>query len=95
MQAGADAQAVSEASIRLPSSRNAAGCETACLAIYVTLGGDLAGEYVVGEQRDDGSLVVRPDTSMEAICRRHNMTPATLEQFEAEYGPLQPPDREA
>lgn len=63
-------------------------------AIHVTLSGDLSGDYVVVEERNDGSLVVPPDTSADAIRRRHNMTPATLEEFEAEYGPSQPPDGE-
>jgi hypothetical protein len=61
---------------------------------HVMLSGDVTGEYVVVEQRDDGKLVIEPDTSMEAIRRRHNATPATLEEFEAEYGPLQTPDGE-
>jgi hypothetical protein len=63
-------------------------------ATHVTLSGDLSGDYVVLEKRDDGSLVVAPDTSANAILRRHDMTPATLEEFEAEYGPIQPPDGE-
>jgi hypothetical protein len=46
------------------------------------------------KERADGSLVVAPDTSADAILRRHHMTPATLEEFEAEYGPVQPPDGE-
>jgi hypothetical protein len=29
---------------------------------------------------------------MAAIHRRHGLTSATLEEFEAEYGPIQPPD---
>lgn len=61
---------------------------------HVTLNGDMSGDYVIVEKREDGSLVLQPDTSMEAIRRRHNATPATLEEFEAEYGPLQPPDGE-
>jgi hypothetical protein len=67
---------------------------TAQPAAHVTLSGDLSGEYVVLEKRDDGSLLVAPDTSADAILRRHDMTPATLEEFEAEYGPIQPPDGE-
>jgi hypothetical protein len=63
-------------------------------ATHVTLSGDLSGDYVVVERRDDGSLVVAPDASADAILRRHDMTPATLEEFEAEYGPIQPPDGE-
>jgi hypothetical protein len=61
---------------------------------HVTLSGDRSGDYVVVEERPDGSLVVAPDTSAEAILRRHDMTPATLQEFEAEYGPVQPPDGE-
>lgn len=63
-------------------------------ASHVTLNGDLSGDYIIVERREDGSLVLQPDTSMEAIRRRHNATSATLEEFEAEYGPLQPPDGE-
>ena len=61
---------------------------------HVTLSGDRSGEYVVVEERADGSLVVVPDTSMQAIHRRDGLTPATLGEFEAEYGPVQPPDGE-
>jgi hypothetical protein len=63
-------------------------------AEQVTVEGDVSGEYIIVEKRDDGSLVLQPDTSMEAIRRRHNATPATIEEFEAEYGPLEPPDGE-
>jgi hypothetical protein len=63
-------------------------------ASHVTLNGDMSGDYVIVEKRHDGSLVLQPDTSIEAIRRRHNATPATLEEFEAEYGPVQPPDGE-
>jgi len=38
--------------------------------------------------------VVAPDTSMPAIRDRHNLKPATLEEFEAEYGPVLPADGE-
>lgn len=61
---------------------------------HVKLTGDVSGEYVVVEKREDGSIVVKPDTSMEAVRRRHGLRPATVEEFEAEYGPLQPPDGE-
>lgn len=34
----------------------------------VTVNGpDLSGDYVVAEQRDDGTLVLRPETSEEVI----------------------------
>jgi hypothetical protein len=54
----------------------------------------MSGEYVIVEQREDGILILAPDTPMDAIRRRHGLTPATLEEFEAEYGPIQPPDGE-
>jgi hypothetical protein len=62
--------------------------------LHVTLSGDRAGDYVVLEERDDGSLVLGPDTSAEAMRRRHGLTPATLEEFVAEYGPILPSDGE-
>jgi hypothetical protein len=55
-------------------------------ATHVILSGDLSGDYIVVEQRDDGSVLVKPDTSMAAIHRRHGLTPATLEEFEPEQG---------
>lgn len=63
-------------------------------ASHVTLSGDVSGDYVIIERRDDDSLVLEPDTSMGAILRRHGATPATLEEFEAEDGPIQPLDGE-
>jgi hypothetical protein len=61
---------------------------------HVTLSGDLSGKYVVVEKREDGSLVVAPDTSVEATLTRHRLEPATPEEFEAEFGPVQPADGE-
>jgi hypothetical protein len=61
---------------------------------HVTLSGDRAGDYVVTEERPDGALVLVPDTSITAIRKRHGLTPATLAELEAEYGPIQPPDGE-
>jgi hypothetical protein len=60
----------------------------------VTLSGDISGEYVIIEKHEDGSLLVKPDTSIGAILGRQNLEPATLKEFEAEYGALQPPDGE-
>ena len=60
--------------------------------VRVRLTGHRSGEYVIVEERDDGFLV--PDTSMAAIRRRHGLTPATLAEFEAEYGPVQHSDGE-
>lgn len=62
--------------------------------VHVTLSGDRAGEYVVIDESADGELTLVPDTNIAAISRRHNLTPATLAEFEAEYGPVLPPDGE-
>lgn len=48
----------------------------------------VAGSYVVEEQEEDGSLLLRPDTSIEAIRRRVGGRPATREEFERELGHL-------
>jgi hypothetical protein len=60
----------------------------------VTLAGDRTGEYLVAEERPDGSLVLLPDTSIEAILDRMSARPATLEEFEADHGRLGAPDGE-
>jgi hypothetical protein len=62
--------------------------------VHVTLSGDRAGEYVVIDESPEGELTLVPDTSIAAISRRQHLTPATLAEFEAEYGPLLPPDGE-
>jgi len=54
----------------------------------------VAGDYVVAEIHEDGSVLLAPDTSIEAIRRRHNLKSATLAEFEAEYGPVLSPDGE-
>jgi hypothetical protein len=61
---------------------------------HVTLSGDRAGDYVIEEEHPDGRILLAPDTGIAAISRRHNLTPATLAEFEAEYGPVRPPDGE-
>jgi hypothetical protein len=61
---------------------------------HVKLSGDRAGEYVVTEERPDGSLTLVPDTSFEAIRKRLGTEPATLAEFEVEYGPVHPADGE-
>jgi hypothetical protein len=61
---------------------------------HVTLAGDRHGEYLIAEERPDGSLVLLPDTSVDAILDRMGARPATVEEFEAEHGQLSPPDGE-
>lgn len=52
-------------------------------------------EYVVMNEEPDGTLILRPDTSAEAIRKRLGGVPVTIEEFEAEYGvSLLPPDGE-
>jgi hypothetical protein len=55
---------------------------------HVTLAGDLSGEYLVEEVLEDGRLVIRPDTSSDAIRRRLGVEPASREEFERELGHL-------
>jgi hypothetical protein len=61
---------------------------------HVTLSGDIVGEYVVTSAQPSGELTLVPDTSIAAIRRRHDLEPATLAEFEAEHGPVMPPDGE-
>jgi hypothetical protein len=90
------------ASIRLPSEEPVrTGRPNATMrqveskgARHVTLAGDRSGDYVIVEEREDGLLILAPDTSMAAVRRRHGLEPATLAEFEAEYGAVPPPDGE-
>jgi hypothetical protein len=61
---------------------------------HIKLSGDIEGSYVVEETRGDGRLVISPDTSAKAIMERLGHEPATLAEFEAEYGAVKPPDGE-
>jgi hypothetical protein len=61
---------------------------------HVKLTGDIEGPYAVEETRNDGRLVISPDTSAQAIMERLGHEPATLAEFEAEYGPVKPADGE-
>ena len=61
---------------------------------HVNLSGDIEGPYVVEETRNDGRLVLSPDTSAKAIMDRLGHEPATLAEFEAAHGAVKPPDGE-
>jgi hypothetical protein len=41
--------------------------------LRVPLAGDVSGDYVISDEREDGSLVVAPNASMAAIRRRHGL----------------------
>lgn len=55
---------------------------------HITLTGDRSGQYVVIEERTDGSLVVAPDTSIEAIRKRAGTRAMAPEEFEEHFGGL-------
>lgn len=65
---------------------------------HVRLSGERAGDYVVTEERPDGSLTLVPDTSWKAIKERTGARDATKEEWESfmqEHGPnMLPPDGE-
>lgn len=65
---------------------------------HVRLSGDRAGEYVVTDERPDGSLTLVPDTSWKAIQERSGARDATAKEwqdFMAEHGEkMLPPDGE-
>jgi hypothetical protein len=56
---------------------------------HVTLAGDITGDYLVDERLQDGRLVLRPDTGVEAIIERtgggRRLTP---QEFEQQFGHL-------
>jgi hypothetical protein len=62
--------------------------------VHVTLSGGLRGRYVLKEKLTGGRVVLAPETSAEAILARLGHEPATLAEFEAEHGPVRPPDGE-
>jgi hypothetical protein len=68
--------------------------QTVSRQAHVTLSGDIAGEYIVVEHGADGELTLAPDTSIDAIRKRHGLEPATLAEFEAEQGTVLPSDGE-
>lgn len=68
------------------------------LHAHVKLSGDRDGEYVITDERPDGSLTLVPDTSWAAIKERSGAREATEQEWEsflAEHGPhMLPPDGE-
>ncbi len=64
--------------------------QTVSRQAHVTLSGDIAGEYVVEDQRPDGRLVLvpDPDLSVDAILARHGAKPMSAEDFERHFGDL-------
>jgi hypothetical protein len=58
------------------------------MAAHITVAGDLNGDYVVDEVLDDGRLVIRRDTSADAIRRRQGLEPISPAEFEQQFGHL-------
>jgi hypothetical protein len=48
----------------------------------------IAGDYVLEERHPDGSLLLRPDTSVDAMERRAGLRPMSQEEFEEVFGDL-------
>ena len=54
---------------------------------------EIAGDYVVAERNEDGSVLLTPDTTVEAIHERLGTKPASEAEFEEHFGDL-PSDSE-
>ena len=54
----------------------------------VRLSGDLAGDYVVEEQRPDGRVVLRPDFSVKAMLSSHGERELSPDEFDRHFGKL-------
>lgn len=54
----------------------------------VEVTGALSGRYELQEQAEDGTVVLRPDTSATAIMRRLSSEPVSAEEFDAAFGDL-------
>lgn len=65
---------------------------------HVTLAGDRDGEYVIREERPDGTLVLTPEPVADASLRRLGTRPAKKDEFDAflaAHGDMMlPPDDE-
>ncbi len=53
----------------------------------------LAGDYVVAEQNSDGTILLAPDTSIDAVRARLGTKPMSSEEFDHHFGDL-PSDEE-
>lgn len=74
--------------------RTGVGRMIGCMKTVTLEDPDFAGTYTV-ERRDDGALVLEPVvTDMRQIRDRLGSEPASVEEFEAQYGRLLPPDDE-
>jgi hypothetical protein len=56
--------------------------------LIVEVTGAQSGRYELQEQAEDGTVVLRPDTSAQAIMRRLGTEPAAADEFDAAFGDL-------
>jgi hypothetical protein len=62
--------------------------------LHVRLAGARAGCYVIADEQPDGTLVLKPEDSADAMLDRQDLEPASIEELEAEHGPAGPADGE-
>jgi hypothetical protein len=63
--------------------------------IELAIGDAAPTRHVVEQQLDDGRVVLRPQTELEAIHQEHNSRPLTAEEFDELITPyVLPPDGE-
>jgi hypothetical protein len=62
--------------------------------LHVRLAGDRVGRYVIADESPDGTLILRPEDSADAMLERHGLEEASVDEFEAEHGPAGPADGE-
>lgn len=64
----------------------------------MTLSGDVTGEYIVSDRRDDGTLVLVPESEVDASLRASGLraaTPSEADEWFAQHaGVMLPPDDE-
>lgn len=49
---------------------------------------EIAGDYVVAERNQDGSILLTPDTSIDAMHERLGVEPVGEDEFEQTFGNL-------
>ena len=55
---------------------------------FVEVTGAVSGRYEVVEVREDGTVLLGPDTSIAAITQRHPSQSVSAEEFERHFGHL-------
>ncbi len=63
-------------------------CVNEIRASIVEVTGAVTGRYELQERSEDGTIVLRPDTSAAAIMRRLASEPVSTEEFDSAFGDL-------